>query len=106
MSFMKKVQDAFREDSAYKALFVSLIAIGLGYGIYKGVIDNYLAEIVSMTEFDRGVAEFFRELPGLFLVLILFYGADAMTISLLFAVSSVASIVIRKIPFVGKLIVG
>ena len=35
----------------------------------KGI--DYLAEIVSMTEFDRGVLEFFRELPGLMLVFIL-----------------------------------
>ncbi len=50
---------------------LSLLAMGLGYGLYKGVIDNYLAEIVAMTEFDRGVVEFFRELPGLALVFLL-----------------------------------
>ncbi|MCQ2451705.1 MAG: MFS transporter, partial [Oscillospiraceae bacterium] len=36
-----------------------------------GCIDNYLAEIVQMQEFGRGVAEFFREIPGLLLVFIL-----------------------------------
>ncbi len=51
--------------------FASIILVGLGYGIHKGVIDNYLAEVVGMTEFDRGVAEFFRELPGLLLVFLL-----------------------------------
>ena len=48
-----------------------MLTFGLAYGLYKGVIDNYLAEIVAMTEFDRGVSEFFRELPGLALVFIL-----------------------------------
>ena len=67
----ERIQDVFKSDSEYRPFFCSLLAIGLGYGVYKGVIDNYLAEIVSMTEFDRGVAEFFRELPGLFLVFIL-----------------------------------
>lgn len=68
---LKKLRDTFCADSCYKQFFLSLLTVGLAYGLYKGVIDNYLAEIVSMREFDRGVAEFFRELPGLLLVFIL-----------------------------------
>ncbi|MBQ6594363.1 MAG: MFS transporter [Clostridia bacterium] len=48
-----------------------MVTFGLAYGLYKGVIDNFLAEVVSMTSFDKGVSEFFRELPGLLLVFIL-----------------------------------
>ncbi|MCF0106849.1 MAG: MFS transporter [Holdemanella sp.] len=66
-----RFKDVFREDSFYKIFFISLLLTGLGYGVYKGVIDNYLAEIVQMQELDRGIAEFFRELPGLMLVFIL-----------------------------------
>ena len=66
-----KLKEAFREGTLYKTFFVSLVLSGLGFGIYKGMIDNYFAEIVSMGEFDRGLAEFFRELPGLMLVFIL-----------------------------------
>lgn len=66
-----KLKTVFREDSCYKVFFLSILITGLGYGIYKGMIDNYLAEVVTLGEFDRGVAEFFRELPGLLLVLIL-----------------------------------
>ena len=62
---------AFRADSPYKLFLVSIVFSALGYGIYKGVIDNFFAEAVGMTEFDRGVTEFFRELPGLMLVFIL-----------------------------------
>ena len=51
--------------------FVSLITFGLSYGLYKGVIDNYLAEIVSMSSFDKGLSEFFREIPGLLMVFII-----------------------------------
>lgn len=74
-----RLKTVFREDSCYKAFFLSILITGLGYGIYKGMIDNYLAEVVSMGEFDRGVAEFFRELPGLLLVFILavFYSFSA-----------------------------
>lgn len=61
----------FKPESKYKAFIISVITFGLSYGLYKAVIDNYLAEIVSMSQFDRGVSEFFRELPGLMLVFIL-----------------------------------
>lgn len=68
---MKNYSGVFKEDSGYKLLFASLMTIGLSYGLYKGIIDNYLAEIVHMTSFDKGVSEFFREIPGLLLVFIL-----------------------------------
>jgi MFS family permease len=35
------------------------------------VQDNYLAELVHITAFERGLVEFFRELPGLLVVFIL-----------------------------------
>ncbi|MBR3503941.1 MAG: MFS transporter [Clostridia bacterium] len=68
---MKRLEAAFRPDSKYRAFFLSMITFGLAYGLYKGVIDNYLAEVVGMSEFDKGVSEFFREMPGLMLVFIL-----------------------------------
>ncbi len=66
-----KLKSVYRRDSCYLLLLESILVTGLGYGIYKGVIDNYLAEIVVMGELDRGIAEFFRELPGLMLIFIL-----------------------------------
>lgn len=68
---MSQIRSVFKEESKYRLFFVSLLTAGVAYGIYKGIIDNYLAEIVSMGEMDRGIAEFFRELPGLMLVFIL-----------------------------------
>ncbi|MBR4807364.1 MAG: MFS transporter [Lachnospiraceae bacterium] len=68
---MWKLSDIFKENTSYKMFIVSVVGIGLSWGLYKGIIDNYLAEIVSMNSFDKGVSEFFRELPGLLLVLIL-----------------------------------
>lgn len=61
----------FQKGSKYKLFFLSIILAAFAYGIHKGLIDNYLAEIVTMGEMDRGIAEFFRELPGLLLVFIL-----------------------------------
>lgn len=68
---LEKIKNTYKSNSFYKTFLVSLFVTGLGYGLYKGMIDNYLAEIVSMGEFDRGLAEFFREIPGLMLVFIL-----------------------------------
>ncbi len=61
----------FKPETRYRALFASLLLSAIGFGLYKGVIDNYLAEVAAMSEMDRGIAEFFRELPGLLLVVIL-----------------------------------
>ena len=68
---MRKSSDVFRPDSGYRVFLLSMITFGLSYGLYKGVLDNYLAEIVAMSSFDKGVSEFFRELPGLMLVFVL-----------------------------------
>ncbi len=68
---LQKLKQTFREDSPYKVFFLSLLLTGIGYGLYKGMQDNYLAEVVAMGELDRGVVEFFREIPGLLLIFIL-----------------------------------
>lgn len=68
---MNKLKETFRENSQYRIFLLSVLATGLSYGIYKGIIDNYLAEAVAMNEFDKGLSEFFRETPGLLLVFIL-----------------------------------
>ena len=83
-----KIKTAFRENSQYKIFLFSILAMGLSYGIYKGIIDNYLAEFVHMNEFDKGLSEFFRETPGLLLVFILaaFYTFSA---ELLYKIGSV-----------------
>ncbi|MCQ2249192.1 MAG: MFS transporter [Treponema sp.] len=70
-NFAGKLSSTFDSNTCWIPFFTSLLCMGLGYGLYKGVIDNYLAEIVEMGEFGRGVAEFFRELPGFMLVFIL-----------------------------------
>lgn len=68
---MERLTAVFKPESKYRAYFLSVMTFSLAYGLYKGVIDNYLAEIVGMSGFDKGVSEFFRELPGLLLVFIL-----------------------------------
>lgn len=79
---MNKIKSIFQEDSKFKVFLMSLLITGLSYGLYKGMLDNYLAEVVGMGEMDRGVMEFFRELPGIMLVFILaaFYMLSAETL--------------------------
>lgn len=79
---LTQIKESFREDSKYKVLLLSILITGLSYGLYKGMLDNFLAEVVGMGEMDRGISEFFRELPGVLLVFILaaFYMFSAETL--------------------------
>lgn len=65
------LSNVFKKETRYKAFFLSLLLSAIGFGLYKGVIDNYMAEVANMGEMDRGITEFFRELPGLMLIFIL-----------------------------------
>ena len=58
---MERLKNSFRENSKYKMLLLSVLIAGLSYGLYKGMLDNFLAEVVQMGEMDRGITEFFRE---------------------------------------------
>ena len=76
------IKDTFKEGSAFRYFLLCVLITGLSYGLYKGMLDNYLAEVVGMGEMDRGVTEFFREQPGIALVFILavFYMLSAETL--------------------------
>ncbi len=76
------LKETFFEGKNYKFLLLSILTTGLSYGLYKGMLDNYLSEIVNLGEMGRGAAEFFREIPGVMLVLILalFYMLSAETL--------------------------
>ena len=71
MKKLSSLTGAFREDTKFKAFLLSLLITGLSYGLYKGIMDNFLVEVVGMGEMGRGVTEFFRELPGILLVVVL-----------------------------------
>ncbi|GHV76439.1 MFS transporter [Spirochaetia bacterium] len=64
------LKDIYRPDAKYLRFLTVLLTYGISYGLYRGIQDNYLAELVHITNFERGVVEFFRELPGLMVVLI------------------------------------
>jgi predicted MFS family arabinose efflux permease len=68
-----RIRGIYRPETHVGRFLVALLFYGIAYGLYKGVQDNYLAEVVHIGEFQRGVVEFFRELPGL--LVILFFAA-------------------------------
>ncbi len=72
----------FRKNSPFQVFLLSIFITGISYGLYKGMLDNFLAEVVGMGEMDRGITEFFREIPGILLVFILaaFYMLSAETL--------------------------
>ena len=76
------LRSVYKDGSGFQYFLLCILITGLSYGLYKGMLDNYLAEIVGMGEMDRGITEFFRELPGIALVFILavFYMLSAETL--------------------------
>ena len=63
--------DIYRPGANVKQFLSVLALYGVAYGLYRGVQDNYLAEVAQITAFERGIVEFFRELPGLLVVFLL-----------------------------------
>ena len=59
----------------YLIFLLSVLCFGIATALFRGVLDNYLASSLSVGKSARGVVEFFRELPGffLFLIIALFY---------------------------------
>ncbi len=100
-------KEIYREDAPYRPYLLTLLVVGISYGLYKGVLDNYLAEVVSMGEFDRGIAEFFRELPGLLLVgvLAMFYRFSAERIFKIGAVVMIAGMLMLSLVPASRVLV-
>lgn len=71
INIIKQSKQVFQKNSKYKWFLMSVLITGLSYGLYKGMMDNFLAEVVKMGEMDRGITEFFREIPGILLIFIL-----------------------------------
>ncbi|OQA82802.1 MAG: Major Facilitator Superfamily protein [Lentisphaerae bacterium ADurb.Bin242] len=70
MNSIRNLLSRFKSKSGADAFFTSILFWGCAAGCFVGVLNNYLAD-GGMNEFQRGVLEFFREMPGLLLVFIL-----------------------------------
>ena len=67
----KSFKNTYKPDSKVTRFLCVLTLYGMAYGLYRGIQDNYLAEILGITPFERGIVEFFRETPGILLVVFL-----------------------------------
>ena len=66
----KNIIEAFNDPKASYFLFAILI-FGVSSGVFMGVLNNYLHEVLNISKVERGLVEFPRELPGLLLILII-----------------------------------
>ena len=67
----QNLKNIYKSGAKFSRFLVTLALSGIAYGLYKGVLDNYLAEIVRFPPFERGIVEFFREFPGFLVVFVL-----------------------------------
>jgi len=65
------IDNIYRSDAKVGRFLYVLIIFGIAIGLKHGVQNNYLSEIVNIDEFERGIVDAFRELPGLLLIFIL-----------------------------------
>ncbi len=70
-SQLRDFADNFRPGAGAKSFFVSILVWGVGVGCFTAVLNNYLVDIHHISEQERGFIEFFRETPGLLLVVLL-----------------------------------
>jgi len=65
----------FNTQKNYILLLSAMLCFAIATALFQGVQENYLAESLNVSRSGRGIVEFFREMPGLllFLILALFY---------------------------------
>ncbi|MHC6202868.1 MFS transporter [Breznakiellaceae bacterium SP9] len=68
---MRVITQIYKQGARFGPFLAALVLFGVSSGLYKGIQDNYLSELVNISKFERGIVEFFRETPGLLVVLIL-----------------------------------
>lgn len=66
---VNKITSLFTDTKAPYFLAATLI-FGISIGIFNGVLNNYLFEILNIGKAERGIIEFPREFPGLMLIII------------------------------------
>jgi len=65
----KRILSPFAAPKAGHFLAAVLI-FGISSGIFTGIINNYLHEILKISKVERGIVEFPREMPGLLMIVL------------------------------------
>ena len=68
---IKKFQETFKPNVGAGNFFLSILVWGIATGCFAAVLNNYLSDVRHIDEMERGIPEFFREMPGLLLVFII-----------------------------------
>ena len=68
---IKKFQETFKPDVGAGSFFLSILVWGIASGCFGAVLNNYLSDVRDINVMERGILEFFREMPGLLLVFII-----------------------------------
>ena len=73
MGFKNSIKDTFRKESNFKYLLLAVLVTGLSYGLYKGMLDNYLAEVVAIigSVLVFAMISLPHDMPNVFLVVFL-----------------------------------
>ncbi len=99
----------FKPDSEAKEFFRCILFWGIAFGCFQAVMNNYLADEVGMSPFQRGTLEFFREMPGLLLVFLIalmhrFSEWKIFKIGTLVSLLGVAGLLVTASPFLSLVI--
>ena len=60
-------------SSRIKSFLTAMLLFGVVIGLYNGIFNNYLHEILSVDEAERGMIELPREMPGLLLFILMIF---------------------------------
>jgi predicted MFS family arabinose efflux permease len=58
------------ENPETRIFLSGMLIFGIAAGLFNGVMNNYLYDVLRITRLERGIIEFPRELPGLLLFLL------------------------------------
>lgn len=67
---LQKIFDLY-QDSKAPYFLATMLIFGIAAGLFNGVLNNYLYEVLHISKVERGIVEIPRELPGLILIVLI-----------------------------------
>lgn len=66
----KSLADSFINDREFSLMLAAGFAAGIASGINTSIFNNFLNDVYHLTEIQRGIVEFPRELPGALMIFV------------------------------------
>lgn len=94
---MKNRLSSIYKNPTSHFLLLAIICTSVASGLYSGIFNNYLHDVLAIGKFERGIIEFPREIPGLILIALiaLFYkvrDTRIFTIAIIFSIIGITCI--------------